>query len=60
MKTINELCDVVRKYVISCDTMKTARKAPGVFLSCFFAFFALQYAKVGLPRKNGHRNCVIP
>jgi len=30
----------IKKYVMSRDTMKTARKAPGVFPSCFFAFFA--------------------
>ena len=30
----------IKKYVMSCDTVKTARKAPGVSLSSFFVFFA--------------------
>ena len=30
----------IKKYVMSRDTMKATPKAPDVFLSCFFAFFA--------------------
>jgi hypothetical protein len=39
MKAIKELCDLVRKYVMSRDPTRETPKAPGVFLFCSFEFF---------------------